>query len=95
MTGAPVKYDAETLQERILTFRDQKVILDADLARIYGVATKVLNQAVKRNADRFPPDFLFTLSTLGRKFGDVFMLRPLSVDHRAPAWRGAVSSRRG
>ena len=62
MTGAPVKYDAETLQERIVTFRDQKVILDADLARIYGVATKVLNQAVKRNADRFPPDFLFTLS---------------------------------
>ncbi len=45
-----------------MTFRDQKVILDSDLARIYGVATKVLNQAVKRNANRFPPDFLFQLS---------------------------------
>jgi hypothetical protein len=62
VSGTAVKYDAETLQERILTFRDQKVILDADLARIYGVATKVLNQAVKRNAERFPPDFLFQLS---------------------------------
>ena len=41
VSGRAVKYDAETLQERILTFRDQKVILDADLARIYGVATKV------------------------------------------------------
>ena len=61
MTGAPVKYNAETLQERILTFRDQKVILDADLSRIYGVATKVLNQAVKRNMARFPVDFIFQL----------------------------------
>ncbi len=62
MSGTAVEYDAETLQERILTCRDQKVILDADLACIYGVATKVLNQAVKRNAERFPPDFLFQLS---------------------------------
>ena len=62
MTGTPAKYDAEKLQDRILTIREQKVILDADLATIYGVATKVLNQAVKRNADRFPPDFLFQLS---------------------------------
>jgi len=62
VTGETVRYDAETLQERIVTFRDQKVILDVDLSRIYGVATKVLNQAVKRNAERFPPDFLFQLS---------------------------------
>ena len=61
MTGAPVKYDAETLQERILTFRDQKVILDADLALLYGVPTKALNQAVKRNMARFPVDFIFQL----------------------------------
>lgn len=61
MTGAPVKYDAETLQERIVTFRDQKVILDADLALLYGVPTKALNQAVKRNMARFPADFIFQL----------------------------------
>ena len=46
----------------ILTLRGQNVILDADLARIYGVTTKALNQAVKRNAGRFPPDFVFRLS---------------------------------
>ncbi|MCX6996604.1 MAG: ORF6N domain-containing protein [Kiritimatiellaeota bacterium] len=50
---------AYVVEPLILCIRSQKVILDADLARIYGVATKVLNQAVKRNADRFPPDFLF------------------------------------
>jgi len=46
----------------ILTIRGQKVILDSDLARIYGVPTKVLNQAVKRNLHRFPDDFLFQLT---------------------------------
>ena len=52
---------AQTIESAILTLRGQKVVLDADLARIYGVATKVLNQAVKRDADRFPADFLFRL----------------------------------
>ena len=46
----------------ILTLRGQKVILDADLAGLYGVATKVLNQAVKRNAERFPEDFMFQMT---------------------------------
>ena len=46
----------------ILTIRSQKVLLDADLAAIYGVPTKALNQAVKRNADRFPNDFHFQLT---------------------------------
>ena len=46
----------------IVSVRGQKVVLDRDLARIYGVATKVLNQAVKRNAERFPKDFVFQLS---------------------------------
>jgi len=50
------------LDERILTIRGQKVILDADLAELYGVPTKALNQAVKRNVARFPHDFVFTLS---------------------------------
>ena len=50
------------LETLILTVRNQKVLLDADLAAIYGVPTKALNQAVKRNADRFPDDFLFQLS---------------------------------
>src|SRR5690606_21726305 len=42
--------------------RDQKVMFDRDLAEMYGVETKVLNQSVKRNVERFPEDFMFTLS---------------------------------
>jgi phage regulator Rha-like protein len=46
----------------IRTIRGQRVVLDSDLARIYGVPTKRLNEQVKRNAKRFPPDFLFQLT---------------------------------
>ena len=46
----------------IVTVRDQRVILDADLAVLYGVSTKVLNQAVRRNQERFPKAFLFQLT---------------------------------
>ena len=51
----------EDLEPLIHTIRRQRVVLDADLARLYGVSTKALNQAVKRNADRFPLDFAFQL----------------------------------
>ena len=44
-----------------MSLRDQRVILDADLARLYGVETRALNQAMKRNQDRFPADFMFDL----------------------------------
>jgi len=54
--------DPKPIEPLILTLRGQKVILDADLAEAYGVETKVLNQAVKRNADRFPEDFMFRLT---------------------------------
>lgn len=47
---------------RILLIRDQRVIVDADLAALYGVTTKVLNQAIRRNARRFPGDFMFQLT---------------------------------
>ena len=50
------------IESLILTLRGQKVILDADLAELYGVPTKVFNQAVKRNVERFPEDFIFQLS---------------------------------
>jgi hypothetical protein len=52
----------ERIENKILVIRDQKVMLDRDLAALYGVTTKQLNQAVTRNIDRFPPDFMFTLS---------------------------------
>jgi len=47
---------------KILVLRDQKVILDTDLSDLYGVSVKRLNEQVKRNPQRFPPDFLFTLT---------------------------------
>ena len=52
----------EKVQNRILLIRGQKVILDSDLAALYGVATKRLNEQIKRNKERFPPDFMFQLT---------------------------------
>lgn len=53
---------AERIERSIFVLRGEKVILDADIAELYGVQTKVLVQAVKRNLDRFPPDFMFQLT---------------------------------
>lgn len=50
------------LEARILTLRGQRVMIDADLAELYGVPTRRLNEQVKRNAGRFPPDFMFQLT---------------------------------
>ena len=52
----------ERIEQAILLIRRQKVILDADLADLYDVPTKALNQAVTRNERRFPPDFMFRLT---------------------------------
>ena len=51
----------ETIEQRILLIRGQKVMLDADLAELYGVETKQLIRAIKRNITRFPADFMFQL----------------------------------
>lgn len=53
----------ENLAALVFAIRGEKVLLDADLAELYGVETKALNQAVKRNLDRFPEDFMFQLTT--------------------------------
>jgi hypothetical protein len=52
----------ERIDDMILWIRGRRVILDTDLAVVYGVATKAFNQAVKRNRDRFPSDFMFRLT---------------------------------
>lgn len=62
MAEKPAIYLSTDPVSRIVTIRGQKVILDSDLAAIYGVPTKVLNQAVKRNRDRFPEDFVFRVT---------------------------------
>src|SRR5947209_4738781 len=54
--------EAHRIERAILWIRGQRVLLDTDLAALYGVPTKVLNQAVKRNRERFPPDFMFRLT---------------------------------
>jgi len=53
---------AENISRRILTVRGHRVMLDADLAELYGVPTSRMNEAVKRNSIRFPVDFMFRLS---------------------------------
>ncbi len=52
----------KTIDKRIVIVRGHRVLLDADLARLYGVEVKALNQAVRRNLERFPEDFMFQLS---------------------------------
>jgi len=59
-TGALIP--VERIEQAILLIRGEKVMLDRDLADLYGVSTKVLNQAVRRIRLRFPPDFMFRLS---------------------------------
>jgi hypothetical protein len=59
----------EKIERRIFYFRGVKVILSSDLAELYGVAVKALNQAVRRNIDRFPEDFMFQLT--GEEFNDL------------------------
>lgn len=53
---------SEVIERKILLIRGQKVMLDRDLAQLYNVETRVLNQAVRRNRDRFPEDFMFSLT---------------------------------
>ena len=57
------KLSIDQLGQLIYEVRDQRVMLDSDLAAIYGVATKALNRAVKRNRSRFPKDFAFEVSS--------------------------------
>jgi hypothetical protein len=62
MTTESAIVPVERIQQFIYVIRGHKVILDSDLAELYGVKTRVLNQVVKRNIDRFPEDFMFQLS---------------------------------
>jgi ORF6N domain len=60
--GASVALPHELVEQKILLIRGHKVLLDADLAKLYGVETRALLQAVKRNRSRFPEDFMFQLN---------------------------------
>ena len=87
---------ADEIAPLIKTIRDQKVILDSDLALIYGVATKSLNRAVKRNAKRFPGEFVFILepeevAALRCQFGT---LKPGRGQHRKWVHTGRITKLR-
>ena len=62
MSEILTRYEPDAIGEKIFTIRGQKVILDFDLAEIYGVPTKRLNEQIKRNKNRFPEDFMFQLT---------------------------------
>jgi len=62
MADAATFISVDRIERRILLIRGHRIIIDADLAELYGVPTKALNQAVKRNAERFPSDFAFRLN---------------------------------
>ncbi len=62
MVKANLMLPVERIENRILLIRQQKVMLDSDLAALYGVSTKRLNEQVRRNIERFPEDFMFQLT---------------------------------
>ena len=62
MTGLKHILPDEVIMSKILIIRNQKVMIDTDMAELYGVTTKRLNEAVKRNSKRFPVDFMFQLT---------------------------------
>jgi hypothetical protein len=79
---------APDVGQLILTLRGQRVILDADLAKLYGVATFRFNEAVKRNRPRFPDDFLFQLTREEAEglTSQSAMSKPGSGGHRTLPW---------
>jgi hypothetical protein len=81
------------IESLILTLRGQKVILAADLAEIYGVPTRRLNEQVKRNADRFPVDFLFPLSA--GEFADLQAQGTVTADGRMALRSQIATLKRG
>ena len=62
MTDDNIIVPVEHVERTILMIRGQKVMIDADLAKLYGVATKRLNEQIRRNRDRFPNDFMYRLT---------------------------------
>lgn len=89
--------EQQLIENKILTIREQKVILDSDVAELYGVETKRINEAVKNNPDKFPEGYILylsmdeanslrskisTLKNLGR--GEHFKYSPKAFSERAP-----------
>jgi hypothetical protein len=98
MPRKPAAAAPEPLDPLIHSIRGARVILDSDLARVYGVEARVLNQAVKRNAERFPSDFAFQLSAEETtNFRSQFVTSSLQLieGHADNSSQIVMSSRRG
>ena len=88
----PNAISVEIIATKILLIRGKRVMLDRDLAKLYEVETRVLNQAVKRNIGRFPDDFMFSLSreeilrisqyVISNLFSRTFLLNAASVSNQ-------------
>jgi len=76
----------ERIEDRILLVRGHKVLLDTDLAALYGVTTKRLNEQVKRNRKRFPDDFVFRLNAVETRALDRSQIATGSLKHRDPRY---------
>lgn len=90
--SSPVVLKPENIAQLVLFIRGEKVILDRDLASLYGVTTKALNQGVRRNAARFPTDFMFQL-TKEEYEASRSQFVTLSSKSPAPSKAGAASLR--
>ena len=77
--------DVEAIGATIVEVRGQRVMLDANLARLYGVLTERLNEQVRRNAARFPPDFMFQLTEIEWRALNLPQIAGSSQRHRDPA----------
>lgn len=84
MDYAPLVLDIEKIKKRIFELRNKYVMIDEDLAGIYGVKTKRLNEQVKRNIKRFPEEFMFQLT--------YFEFKHLKPQIATSSWRGKKKS---
>jgi len=92
MTGQSDIKEDKRIESLIVTLRGQRVILDHDLAAIYGVSTKALNQAVKRNVDRFPDDFAFQLTS--EEAADILKPQKAAPSKKAMRSQNVTASKR-
>ena len=84
---------SSAIAPRIFTIRDESVVLDSDLALLYGVATKAFNKAVRRNAKRFPPDFAFQVNA--QELADLRFQIGTSSSHGGRRYRPWVFTEHG
>jgi hypothetical protein len=85
-----IEKDILQIENMIYIIRGQKVMLDSDLAKLYGVETRTLNQAVKRNLERFPEDFMFQLTQ-----DELIFLRSSLKDHGGSRYNPLVFTENG